>query len=299
MRAEAWKRYVYLRERTESLILRKLRQIGYLEIVKKIEMCGKYVNILKCVGCGTRHYAGYIRCKNRLCLNCSHVKSVLYAVKLIKRIEREGLECSHLVLTLKNYGRGKLRRMINDIKGYFRKLFNTEKSTRGRFKGYVSSIEIKEGKGGGWHVHFHVLLAHKGKYERDYEYFREKWKKITKWKGSVFIRKCEGFKGAIEVVKYIAKIDYEMSIESFKELVNCIRGLRQINTGGVFRGLSKEVEELEREYEEEGKEKSLRDFVCQKCGCTQAELETVEYEIVKDIVLYDVEIVNMLNKLKD
>lgn len=267
-----------------------IREAGYDDLADKLDSCGLFINVIRCINCNTRHFAGYFRCKSRFCLPCSHIKSMLYISRIVERLKQlEGYRLYFLTLTLRD--RETLKGMIEELRDAWKKLTNTNKESRKKFKerfqGYIKSIEIKRGKNSGrWHVHYHVLLYQYNyvNFEKDYEWIKRIWKDITKGEGSVFIREARGeiLDICLELIKYILKPG-NYKVEDYNEIIPAISGLRQISTGGVFRFLNKEVEDDMNRIEE----KNIDNFICQRCGFNKGELETIKYELVKDIILYD------------
>lgn len=272
-------------------VIPKIEQAGYNDLANKLRECGYFINVIKCLRCGTQHFGGYNRCKNRFCLNCQHVRSMLYVGRVAERMrENEGLyDYSFLTLTLRD--QDNLRDMIKKLGDFWRQLYHSRKEYAKKFKqrieGYIKSLEVKRGENSGkWHCHFHILVAQSKlrEFEKDFFWIRDAWKDITKGEGSVFIKQCKGnlFDIALEVVKYIFK-PMNYTIENYSELIQGLEGVRQISTGGVFRGLNKKVEKDMDKVEE----KSLDQFVCQRCGFDQGQLESIKFALLKDIILYD------------
>lgn len=272
-------------------VIPKIKAAGYEDLARKLSECGYFVNIIRCLRCDTSHFAGFNRCKNRFCLNCQHVRSMLYTGRVYQRMkENEGLyDYSFLTLTLRD--QDNLREMIKKLGDFWRQLYHVRKEYCKKFKerieGFIKSLEVKKGENSKkWHCHYHILVAQSKlrEFEKDFYWLRDAWKDITKGEGSVFIRQCKGdlFDIALEIVKYIFKPAC-YSIEEYEELIRSLSGVRQISTGGIFRGLNKVVEEDMNKVEE----KTLDNFICQKCGFNQGQLETIKFELLKDIILYD------------
>lgn len=272
-------------------VIPKIKLAGYDDLAGKLLECGYYVNVIKCLRCETKHFGGFNRCKSRFCLNCQHVRSMLYVGRVAERmIENDGLyDYSFLTLTLRD--EDDLRKMIKNLGDFWRQLYHQRKEYAKKFKdridGYIKSLEVKKGENSGkWHCHLHILIAQRKEreFEKDFYWIKDAWKDITKGEGSVFIKQCKGslFDIALEIIKYIFK-PMNYTVREYEELINSLSGIRQISTGGIFRGLNKKVEQDMDKVEE----KSLDQFICQKCGFNQGQLESIKFEFIKDIILYD------------
>lgn len=290
MEARRWQRYLFLRRRMRQDVVPEIRSAGYEDLAKKLELCGIFINTIRCLRCDTRHFAGYQRCKNRFCLPCSHVRSMLYISRIVERMrEIEGHRYYFLTLTLRDMEN--LSKMINMIRECWLRFYNTDKEIRKKFKqrfdGYIKSIEVKRGSGSGkWHVHIHMLLSQdeNKEFEKDYYWIKEGWKKVTKGEGSVFIKQAKGevIDIALELVKYILKPG-EYKASDYEEIIPALEGVRQISTGGIFRGMNKQVE-YDMDHVEE---KKLEQFICSRCGFDIGVLESIEFKLLNNIILYD------------
>ncbi|MGB9856349.1 MAG: protein rep [Caldisericum exile] len=239
---------------------------------KKLMGCGYYVYSATCKKCGTRHFKGFNQCKSRFCIKCSRIRTLKYLVLFIKKVDMEIYNIHHLVLTLKNYDDVSV--MLKDIKKYWREFYNSDKKFREEFKkrflGILRSIEVKKGRDEKWHIHMHTILITNKEYRKDYDFIKERWKKVTEGRGSVFIKKAKDYKAVIEVVKYVTNF-FKCDLKDLKEIYQCVKGERLIEVSGILRGIDKEAEEMEI------MEKEAIEFICKKCGYNEYEIEAIVY----------------------
>jgi len=182
---------------------------------------------------------------------------------------------------------------------------------------------VKIGKGSGqWHPHYHCLVMQPADgYVKDYDWLSKDWHDIVghngrdvvrkdgtpdkDWNGNVFIKKVDNrkkkdgktglLKAICETLKYILKADEAIfgkpdepmeDLTLFSEAHRVLKGKRQTSTWGLLYGLAKEVEA---DMKEEN-DKKVKDFICQRCGCTEGTLMQILYETLsKDgTILYDI-----------
>lgn len=294
--------YRYLRKLNEKLVIPALRRIEDENDSLKIEKCGDFIYSLNCIKCDTKHFAGFNRCKNRWCLNCMRIKSLLWLSRIKERYnkvmedEKERLYPCTFVLTIRDSD--DIEDRIKKITSAWRLMTNGNKKWRKiykkRFAGGVRSMEIKRGKNSNqWHVHFHIFVMvrvpERG-FIKDFYWLRKAWKECTKGEGSVYIRKVYPDKegsiigGIIESVKYIVKPESRLyEDEDFSEVYWALKRRRTINTWGCFRGMSKKVD-IDMEQIEQ---KKLEQFICSKCGCTEAELKYYLLKYSDNVIFYD------------
>ena len=215
-----------------------------------------------------------------------------------------------------------LKDPLGKLEGAYRVVYNgnlngNRVKWKERFPGGIRSLEVKIGEGSGkWHPHYHALVMQEGgTYEKDYDWLSEAWHDAVgyrvkengdpvvvvredgtedkDWNGNVWIKKVSAKKrsGIIEAVcetlKYILKPDKSVfgkksrgmaNIELFGEAYWTLKGKRQTSTWGLLYNIQEEVEE-DFENEEEG---ALVEFICQRCGCTEAELFGILYSSITE-----------------
>lgn len=305
LKADKWLRYLYGREIMSNAVLPAFEKAEIPDL-KRMKYCGHVVNVIGCKACLSQHFAGFWRCLNRWCINCNHVKVLAWLARLVpvvKEWKEQGKYVSVLNFTIKDTLA--LKDGLNLLENSFRDMYNDKKMRKiwkNRFPGGIRSLEVKIGKNSErWHPHLHCLVL-QDSYNKDFEWLRDEWQRITKNNsfgvyednpekiGSVWIKEIKSvdsvLNGVVETLKYIMKPetelykDSELLMEAWSEL----KGKRQINTWGILRGLSKQVDE-DIEHTEI---KKLTEFVCQNCGCTEGELNSIVYDLVKDNVLFDI-----------
>lgn len=324
-----WDKFKRYKTANSAKVIPALKSIGENGQAHYISHCGDYINVAECSSSRTKHYKGHLRCNCRWCINCMYFKTLCWMARLIPVFEEwldDGNYITMLNFTVRD---GKLLdERLKFLEESYRKLYNGNKKRRTlwdeRFPGGVKSLEVKTGKNSGeWHPHFHCLVMQpKGSYVKDYDWVSETWHGIVghngrdvvrkdgtpdkDWNGNVFIKKIRhrrtknGYQGLVktmcEVLKYILKCDESIfgepgepmgSYERFKEAHGVLKGKRQISTWGLLHGIRNAVEkDMENE---DWDEKKLVDFICQKCGCTEATLKLMSYGalINSGAVLYD------------
>lgn len=298
--ANAWKNHQYGKMIMDNVVIPAFRSAG-LPDLERLQLCGQLINTITCRQCGTVHFAGYWRCMNRWCVNCNRIKIKSWLARLIPILEvwlDEGKFLTLLNLTIKDTVT--LEEGLMQIETSWRMMQNNNKVFRkrwkARFPGGIRSLEVKRGKySKQWHPHYHCLVMQDTK-EKDFEWVKEAWEHCTKLcscrtdekQGSVYLKQIKRDKllvGVVETLKYIMKPEnslYENTSDLQEAWMN-LKGKRQVNTWGLLRGLSKQVEEDMLHIEE----KKLTEFICQRCGCTEGQLESIMYNELADLVLYD------------
>lgn len=304
LKARRFERYLKGRRFMSELVVPSMCRIGVLDQAKKLDECGKFISTAVCCSCKTRHWVGFQRCKSKWCVPCNSVKTKIWLSKLLPVVDEKikaGYACSHLSLTIRDFELGELKKMVDALYHAWQ-IMTHGNGNRARWNewihGGVRNLEVKIGEGSnGWHAHLHILLIHKK--GRFYEWIRHEWENAsglavgtTAKVGSVHIRgintKTDGLKGIIECVKYPVKPEPELwrNETALAEAVTVLHGLRQTNAFGCLQNIVKIVE-----TENEVDVKSVVDFVCQYCGCTEATLEKLLFAQVvqKGLIIADIE----------
>lgn len=253
-------------------------QVFYDEYTK-LNSCSYYVMSATCGRCGTKHFAGFSRCKSRFCLVCNRVRTVKYMKHILNVANLESNNFYHAVFTLQNYD--DLSFMLDDINNYWRDFYHNDRSFRNKFKnrfiGALKSIEIKKGNDDKWHVHMHMLLITDKTFNKDYDFLKYRWKSVTDEKGSVFIKQAKNYKVILEVVKYITNIE-KLNLDDLADIYLNVKGRRLISTFGILRGIDKDVEfDLDSDVDED------INFICKKCGYNKYNLESILYSDTLDM----------------
>lgn len=277
------------------MITEAFRRAELEEVAEKIEECGKDVITANCEKCGTKHFKTYSKCRQRWCFNCLNLKRLAWIAKTLQRLVdllEEGYNLVKINYTLEDME--DIEEMLDMMKRYWRILNHDDKNLRKKFKsrlvGGLRSIEVKRGKNSGlWHIHFHTIAVTDKEFEKDYYWLMPAWKKVTKGKGSIWVKginkeKMGLVKEIAEAVKYIVKPEESLlkNVEDLRNAYYALKGVRQVNTWGKLRKLSKEVEE-----ESEKDEKKLTDFICQMCGCSEYKLKVYLYNNIKEEIIYN------------
>nr|WP_011117313.1 protein rep [Thermoanaerobacterium thermosaccharolyticum]AAD12628.1 RepN [Thermoanaerobacterium thermosaccharolyticum]prf//1906306A ORF 1 in plasmid pNB2 [Thermoanaerobacterium thermosaccharolyticum] len=248
------------------------RKIFFYEYVK-LNSCSYYVVSATCERCNTRHFVGFSRCKSRFCLVCNTVRTVKYIKKVLEVSNLDVNNYFHCVLTLKNYD--DLDKMLDDINMFWRDFYNGDRTFRVNFKqrfiGGLRSTEIKRGKNLKWHVHLHLLLITSKEFRRDFDFLKDRWKKVTDGLGSVFIKQAKDYDVVVEVIKYITNLE-KISLDDLQDIYLSVKNRRLVSSLGILRGVDKKVEsEMDSVVDDD------INFICKVCGYNKYKFETLLY----------------------
>lgn len=269
-----WRDFLYFKRLNHEQIIPLMEEVDR-RIAEKIRLCGETVYVAECAGCGTKHFKGVWHCKNRYCLVCQKKRALVWARKVLERMQDipTGVVYSLLTMTVRSLS------SLSDMYSY---IISCWRAFRKRYRkvfcdvlGGVRSIEVKKGAVG-WHVHIHVLLAHYP--GRLYEKIRDAWKDVTRGNGSIDVRLIRDTKGVMEVVKYSLKT-IGIKKEDLAEMVEVLKGKRLVEAFGIFRGI-REDEDLDNVDE-------AIEFICKVCGCTEYDLRVEIFSDVSSLLLYD------------
>lgn len=299
MNADRWQKYVHSRKTMNEIVIPAFDKAGIIDEVKNLTICGKFVYAAECCSCSTKHFKGYNKCRSRWCINCNHVRALAWVARLLPVLKEQMDRGNHITLmnlTVKDMPRGQLKKQIEGLQKAWRLMLDgngTRKIFKERYPGGIRSLEVKQGKNSKqWHGHYHALGV-QYTFAKDYDWISERWKmatsKVFGVNGSVWLhgidKKNSLLKAVIECLKYIMKPELEIYTdqELLREAWSTLKGKRQINTWGILRGLAKQVEKDILEQDE----KKLTDFICQYCGCNEAELKVLMWTELQDVNLLD------------
>lgn len=193
-------------------------------------------------------------CRDVLCPVCNWRKSIKVRENLeqiYSVLEGQGYYFLHLTLTIQNPE--VINGSIDFLKNSFRRL-SRSKWWKSKFDGYFNHIEITWSEKGGWHPHYHVLVATRipcplseKQYYQWSDELSQLWQSIT---GNSFITKIS--KGDFnEVCKYVTKFsNFEGRCENIIALSREVAGRRLYSRGGVFRGVDIEPDTLTDDIDE-------------------------------------------------
>ena len=212
-------------------------------------------------------------CKDRFCPFCNWRRELKYKKLIYKHLDslhaQKSLRYIFLTLTVPNCHIDDLRATIQHMNKSFQRMKETK-----RFKtsilGYLKVLEytIEKKRKDYIHPHFHVLLVVDPKYFTDKRYIPQKeflsmWRKATRNENitSVDIRivkpksKCLDEKNKplpyasviAEMCKYPLKDTdiSKLSDENFEKLVLQLKNIRNINAGGILKGILKKTKNID------------------------------------------------------
>lgn len=295
MKNHDFERYKNGRFLMHQKVIPVFEEAGIESEVKRLKECGWSVNVISCQSCNTKHFAGFWRCKSRWCVCCGHIKILAWVARLVPILEdwlKRGNQITMVNFTIRDTE--KLEDGILTLEKGWRRLTNYDRKHRERWKmrfpGGVRSLEVKVGRNSGkWHPHFHMLCLQES-FKKDFEWLRDEWAwalgNEQEKEGSVWLKgiKANLLQSVVETLKYIIKPgDGLYKKNRLEEAYYQLKGKRQINTWGLLRGISKQVEE----DVESAEQKKLTEFICQRCGCTEGELYSVLFVEANDLWLFN------------
>ena len=196
-------------------------------------------------------------CKDRFCPFCNWRRSLKYSKMIYNFIQqlqiKRKLRFIFLTLTVRNCDISDLRFTIKEMQKAFSNMTKTIKF-KNSILGFLRVLEftIQKDNADMTHPHFHILLAVPPKYFATNEnlYLKKTdWSKM--WQQSlkvdyepvvdVRVIKPNKDKSAVsaviaEISKYPLKDTDISRVERFEELTKQLKGVRNINAGGIFKG---------------------------------------------------------------
>jgi plasmid rolling circle replication initiator protein Rep len=214
-------------------------------------------------------------CKDRFCTFCNWRRELKYKKLIYKHLEalhaQKSVRYIFLTLTVPNCHIDDLRVTIKHMNQSFQR-FHQTKRFKNSILGFLRVLEytVEKKRKDYMHPHFHVMLAvnpdyfvaTRGKYIPQKE-FLEMWRKATGDESitSVDIRivkpksKCVNEKGELlpyaavvaEMCKYPLKDTdiSKLSDENFEKLVLQLKNVRNINAGGILKGILKKTKKID------------------------------------------------------
>ena len=276
------------RKRQAQKVAKQLRNAGFsMRADNILKCCSRYMRRkYSCSHVGPVLRMDW-RCKDRLCPECQHVRSVKlaqrYGPALRGYVERNGLHAHHVVLTFAHVeGLPDWKR----LKGCVKKLFSPKTVALREFwdrygnAGVMENFEMHLAEDGMYHAHFHCVLLterpvelietgkHAGKWQNSVnQELSDAWREITKDSFVVYTSEIN-LDRIFEVVKYCFKGLTDMNNSDVEHLVEWLSGKRFTHLLGPlynnpeFKALLADadaVAEAEAEAEE----------CCTECGCNE------------------------------
>jgi plasmid rolling circle replication initiator protein Rep len=207
-------------------------------------------------------------CKDRFCPFCNWRRMMKYSKMIYKHIreleEKKKLRYIFLTLTVKNCELSELRTTIQLMQKSFERMSKTVKFKKS-VVGFLRVLEFTREKGAKdvFHPHFHILLVVEPSYfnPRYDKYIKtsgwsEMWKKAL---GVSYSPVCDvkivrqnknetkdaNASVVAEMCKYPMKDTDIESVEDFEELTNQLKNIRNINAGGILKGILKSEKEID------------------------------------------------------
>jgi len=212
-------------------------------------------------------------CKDRFCPFCNWRRELKYKKLIYNYLEalqaQKSIRYIFLTLTVQNCHIDDLRDTIQHMNQSFQR-FHQTKRFKNSILGFLRVLEytVEKKRKDYIHPHFHCMLAVEPKYFTDNRYisqreFLEMWRKAMRDESimSVDIRivkpksQCVNEKGeplvygavVAEMCKYPLKDTdiSKLSDENFEKMVSQLKGIRNINAGGIFKGILKKSEKID------------------------------------------------------
>jgi plasmid rolling circle replication initiator protein Rep len=212
-------------------------------------------------------------CKDRFCPFCNWRRELKYKKLIYNFLDelhiKKNLRYIFLTLTVPNCHINDLRVTIQHMNKSFQRMKET-KRFKNSILGFLRVLEytIEKKRKDYIHPHFHCMLAVEPKYFTDNRYikqieFLEMWRKATRNNSitSVDIRivkpksKCVNKKGELlpysaviaEMCKYPLKNTdiSKLSDKNFEKLVLQLKNIRNINAGGILKGILKKTKKID------------------------------------------------------
>jgi plasmid rolling circle replication initiator protein Rep len=286
------------RKKRSMIVANAYSQSGNFILERKAERvkeCGSWMRFEACKtgadGHTKRLKAGNF-CDDRLCSLCNRKRAVQLVSALLLVLEEYLSQYKIIFMTLtvrnvENLDRGVYTRLLKCWEQFQRDfLLGRKYKNRGNEHYYdgvcvggVVAVETTyneaEPQGLVWHPHLHGLLVCKDYLNQ--QAGSEYWHKVT---GDSFVVGFSEVKfdhdrglvgGVVETVKYLAKLNEEMSASRIVELALALRNVRCINGFGVLRGFLKKAKQIRQERGENDP------VVCRKCGRSLIQLAVKWY----------------------
>jgi plasmid rolling circle replication initiator protein Rep len=199
-------------------------------------------------------------CKDRFCPFCNWRRQMKYSKMIYKHIleleERKKLRYIFLTLTVKNCHINDLKLTIKHMQKSFQRMKETvkwEKSILGFLR--VLEFTVQKDDNNMIHPHFHILLAVEPSYFNPRydkylkkEDFAQMWKKALRVDYAPVVdvrivkqnsKQSKNVNASVvaEMSKYPLKDTDIEKIEDFENLVKQLKNIRNINAGGIFKGI--------------------------------------------------------------
>lgn len=293
-----------IRQINHDVIAPAFFNAGLSKVGDQIEQCADFSKVYQCKDCQTREWKGVTTCHSKYCLICNTMKSRAWLGRLFEKLEQFLYDGKYIVfLTLTIRDRPNLEESLDILNKAWGNLTNhvhrSKKEFFNRFSGGLKSLEVKTGKFSKlWHPHLHCILV-KDYYMYDFAYLSNMWRHCIQLAGgdgseggvhieTIYMKDALGqkvlmsgdkkidhnilLKGIVESVKYISKFDYRHEPkERLKELVDGLKGARQVSTFGSLRFLDEKVEADVANDDRDG----VVAHTCKVCGCNDAVLITM------------------------
>jgi hypothetical protein len=277
---------------SQLVVIPALERAGFTKKAKALSYCGFIKHYSICQYDYTAHFNGNSSCRDRFCPICQKKRSMLYFARfalVIRDLLSKGYYVNMLNFTVTDCDN--LQENLDILTKAFRYIQHDNKAYREQFKkSFVGGLickEIKQGENSNkWHSHFHALVI-KDHFSKDFDWLKTAWNNAVKIcggqasatdpnkYGSVFICSVQDKHnlntdyaksveiGCLETLKYITKFDWQSEPAKIKELIDTLSGVRSINTWGILRNISTNVEaDMNKPFNE------IYQNVCSMCGGT-------------------------------
>jgi hypothetical protein len=215
-------------------------------VVDRFANCGSQATVEYSPGsCEVRIRASF--CRNRWCVPCARARARQEEDRLrgaIVSAESAGKTIRLVTLTQRGYAHESLSTCLNRIRESWRGLRRTD-LWMGSVTGGVAVTEVKRGKSGAWHVHYHLIVE--GSWI-DARALSAAWEEITEDSFRVYVELPRDSEDAVlYAAKYACKPvppDVYRNPDDLAEAIQALSGRRLFDFFGTWR--KAEVVEIER-----------------------------------------------------
>ena len=267
---------------SDKMIDAGFKKRGYL-----MRECGTFLQYKVCPDCGKSFISSANLCRDRLCPTCAwrlSLKRFAEMCQVMNILSEEDLACAgFLTLTVKNCKPENLRYTIQKMNEDWNRMLAGRK-IKHLLAGWAKSLEITYNeKTNTFHPHFHIIVLFNdflGEGETN-KFFRKAWSKASRLpyepitdfrlidsaEESIASDGEKVYNAILETFKYSVKSDEleEMPLQTFREFVLAVQGLRFVSFGGIIKNARKDLGIKDNEGADEENEIELSREHC-TCG---------------------------------
>lgn len=273
------------KKKQNVVVADKMIDAGFKKRGALMRDCGTILQYKVCPDCGKSFVSSTNLCRDRLCPTCAwrlSLKRFAEMCQVMNTISEYDLESAgFLTLTVKNCKPENLRYTIKKMNEDWNRMLSGRK-IKPMLLGWAKSLEITYNKENNtFHPHFHVIVLFEDVISvgDTNAFFRNAWNKacrlpyepitdfrrIESKKESLAIDNEKIFNAILETFKYSVKDKdiEEMPLQTFRDFVIAVQGLRFVSFGGLIKKARQELGLKDTENDEENDIELSRDT----CTC--------------------------------